>query len=114
MKASKQLQMMYQQGMQTQQAAEAQSAELEAQEVAAQHDAKARETQAKYESEDRTRKLEREDRGESTKQIASLAKSLAGLEGGDAQKTEDILNQLIMYYMQQGGGFQDEAAAGGE
>jgi len=116
MKASKQLQMMYQQGLQTQQAVEQQEAEREAQEVAAQSDAQARETQAKYESEDRQRKLRREDRGESTKQIASLAKSLAGLEGGDAQKTEDILNQLIMYYMQQGGGFQGEGAgvAGGE
>ena len=115
MKSSKQLNMMYQQGMQAQQAVEQQEAEREAQQVAVEHDARARETQAKYESEDRTRKLEREDRGESTKQIASLAKSLAGLEGGDAEKTEDILNQLIMYYMQQGGGFQqgEEAAAGG-
>ena len=115
MKSSKQLNMMYQQGMQAQQAVEQQEAEREAQAVAVEHDAKARETQAKYESEDRQRKLEREDRGESTKQISSLAKSLAGLEGGDAEKTEEILNQLIMYYMQQGGGFQqgEEAAAGG-
>ncbi len=115
MKASKQLQMMYQQGVQTLQAAEAQEAEQEAQGIAAEHDARARETQATYESEDRQRKLDREDRGESTKQIASLAKSLAGLEGGDAAKTEEILNQLIMYYMQQGGGFQEGGAtAGGE
>lgn len=112
MKASKQLQAMYQQGATSLQQAEAQQAETEALETAAIADAQAAAQGARYTAEGKVREEDLKGRQESAKNLQGLLKVLAEVS---PDRAEEVISQILMFYLS-GAGYGDvaqEFAAGG-